>query len=184
MNTSPRDRKAFPSCFQVYEHPYVFSFSEIYLCIRAKNLIFPARGFLYYFPIYCIITTLLHLSSGFHCSDFFEKTSLHKGFHAHSVLSRTVRAVVSWGSLLTAHTSNFRRMNHACIFHVHCPKVVNRSASLKWCQCLLLTVLSAEVASFECKTRRKETLRRLIQTQLPKYSPGKIARFGQIFSNY
>lgn len=116
MNTSPRDRKAFPSCFQVSEHPYAFSFSEIYLCIHAKNLIFPSRrvSILFSYLLYCYYTIAPGLGSGFHCSDFFEKISLRKVGMQVSILSRTVSAVVSWSSLLTAHTSIFRQMNQAC----------------------------------------------------------------------
>lgn len=88
MNTSPRDRKAFPSCFQVSEHQYAFSFSEIYLCIHAKNLIFPSSrvSMLFSYLLYCYYTVEPGLGSGFHCSDFFEKISLCKAGMQVSIL--------------------------------------------------------------------------------------------------
>lgn len=54
-------------------HKYIYAYMQ-------KILSFPALGFLYYFPIYCIIPTLLHLgwAQGFTAPDFCEKTSLCK----------------------------------------------------------------------------------------------------------
>lgn len=160
---------------------------SMHTCKKKKNL-FPSSRIsiiLIVLLLHCCTWAGLRISLLRFLWENITLQSWHASFYHPSILSRTVHAVVSWSSFLTAHTLSFRQMNHTgrdAIFSCSLPQ--NSKKPFLNAVLLFLTMLSAKVASFECKTRRKETLGRLIQLELPKYSPGKVTRLGQIFSNY
>lgn len=105
-----------------------------------KILSSPALGFLYYFPIYCIVTTLLNLgwAQGFTAQISLRKYHFVKlacrfpsSFHPHqnSACSTQLEFTADY-SHLKVQANDPAEMQFS---HVHCPKTVNRSASLIWC---------------------------------------------------